>query len=124
MSQKKLLVVNDNVDMLQQIKRWLSAEGYGVETTETGHEGVALARDSKFDLILLDYNLKKEHTGEKTARTYIPQLHTVAPSTPIIVVSATENKISTNQLGVSEVLIVDSNFWSNLIHSIKERLNN
>ncbi len=121
---KRLLVINDEPDMLNQLERWLTKEGYMVDSTLWGNEGVKFANNGHYDLILLDYNLKKELDGEKTARAFIPALVRVNPLTPIIVISATEQSISAKKLGVMAVLIVDRSFWKRLLNLIKETLNN
>ena len=121
---KRLLIINDEPSMLNQMERWLSDADYHVESTLYGKEGVELAQQEQFDLIVLDFNLKKETEGEKTAKAFIPQFIAANPSTPIIVVSATNGSITVEELGVSNVLIVDSTFWRKLLDLVKETLNN
>lgn len=121
---KRLLVINDEPDMLSQIQRWLSREGYIINSTLQGREGVELVKNDHYDLILLDYNLKKEKDGEKTAKAFIPQLIKVNPLIPIIVISATETNISAKELGIKNVLIVDSSFWKKLLSLVKATLGN
>lgn len=116
---KRLLVINDEPDMIDQMNRWLSKEGYEVESTLQGKEAIELVKNDHYDLILIDFNLKKEKDGEKTAKTFIPQLTKAKPLIPIIVISATERNISANNLGVKNVLIVDSSFWKNLLNLVK-----
>ena len=121
---KRLLVINDEPDMIDQMNRWLSKEGYTVDSTLQGKEAVELVKNDHYDLILLDYNLKKEKDGEKTAKAFIPQLTKANPLIPIIVISATERNISANSLGVRNVLIVDSSFWKKLLSLVKVTLSN
>ena len=106
------------------MQRWLSEKGYVVKSTLLGEIGVELAKTNHFDLILLDYNLKKERGGEKTAYAYIPQLMRVNPLTPIVVTSATVSNLSASKLGVSNVLIINRSFWKRLLELVKETLNN
>ena len=120
---KRLLVINDEPDMIDQMNRWLSKEGYAVESTLQGKEAVELVKNDHYDLILLDFNLKKEKDGEKTAKAFIPQLTKANPLIPIIVISATERNISANTLGVKNVLVVDSSFWKKLLRLVEVTLN-
>lgn len=122
--QKQILIINDEPDLLNQMFRWLSEEGYGVECTHQGEKGIKLAKNNSYDLILLDYNLKRESDGEKTASDFIPQLVHDNPLTPIIVTSATVENISASKLGVSKVLIIDRSFWKKLLPLIAEELKN
>ena len=121
---KRLLVINDEPDMINQLNRWLTKEGYKVDSTLRGKEAVELVQNDHYDLILLDYNLKKEKDGEKTAKAFIPLITKANPLIPIIVISATERNISANSLGVRNVLIVDSSFWKRLLTLVKITLHN
>lgn len=54
MNAKKLLIVDDNVVVLKALSLKLKASGYEVLTAEDGGTAVALVRQQKPDLILLD----------------------------------------------------------------------
>ena len=49
-----ILVIEDNQDMLQLLKRILEPEGYRVILSVNGACGMALLREAKPDLVLLD----------------------------------------------------------------------
>jgi len=49
-----ILVIEDNQDMLQLLRRILELEGYHVVLATNGASGMNLLRDSKPDLVLLD----------------------------------------------------------------------
>lgn len=57
MAKPRILVIEDESDILQLIEYNLLKEGYRVLTAETGEEGVELARSEVPDLILLDIML-------------------------------------------------------------------
>jgi two-component system, OmpR family, alkaline phosphatase synthesis response regulator PhoP len=57
MSKEKLLVVEDDPDIRDLIKHAMLKEGYEVTTTTQGEEGLHLAQQGKFDLVLLDLML-------------------------------------------------------------------
>lgn len=120
-SKKRLLVINDEPAMLDAICKWLIDAGYRVECCLLGQEGVKLAQKSKFDLVILDYHLKKE--GIKTAEDFIPQFKKLIPAIPIIVVSATLNYLDKERLGVTAVLSVTSVFWNQLITLVNNQFN-
>lgn len=121
---KHLLVINDEPGMLEQMQRWLGGAGYAVKSTLWGEVGVAMARQFQFDLILLDYNLKRENGGAKNARAFISQLIGINPKIPIIVVSATMRNLAKEELGVADVLVVDRFFWKKLLEMVAETLKN
>jgi two-component system sensor histidine kinase/response regulator len=54
MEKKKILVVDDEKDLLLILEKGLSAEGYSVITADNGHDGIASARTKHPDLMILD----------------------------------------------------------------------
>lgn len=54
----KILVIDDNLDICNLLKRFLSNKGHDVETTMSGESGLDLVRKNKFDLILCDFKLR------------------------------------------------------------------
>lgn len=53
-AKKKVLVIDDENDILLIIKSALHEEGYDVTTANNGYDGLALAEDASPDLIILD----------------------------------------------------------------------
>ena len=51
---KKILAIDDENDALLILKTTLTGEGYDVLTAANGMDGIAIARDEKPDLIILD----------------------------------------------------------------------
>ena len=56
-SSKKILVVEDERDILQLVKLYLEKEGYRVSTATTGTDGLKAARTEHPDLLVLDLML-------------------------------------------------------------------
>jgi two-component system, OmpR family, alkaline phosphatase synthesis response regulator PhoP len=59
MGQKKILVVDDEVDLVEILRFPLEMEGYQVLVSYNGEEALNLARKESPDLILLDLMLPK-----------------------------------------------------------------
>jgi two-component system OmpR family response regulator len=53
----RLLIVDDEENLLASLKRGLAAEGFAVDTATTGTEGLELARRTPYDCIILDIML-------------------------------------------------------------------
>ncbi len=53
----RILVVEDEVDILQALKQGLKKEGYAVDIAEDGEVALELVAVNSYDLILLDINL-------------------------------------------------------------------
>ena len=52
---KRILLIDDDEDMLAMTGRWLEKGGYEVEKAVSGKEALEFLKDQKVDLILLDY---------------------------------------------------------------------
>ncbi|MBN1466241.1 response regulator [candidate division KSB1 bacterium] len=118
-----ILVINDEPLILAQIDKWLTRAGYRVHTSETGGQGEQLVSQNSYDLIVVDYNLKAEQDGAKTALDYIPTFKRLNPVAPIIVTSATRELISIPMLlkkGVAKVILADRSFFKRLLMDIIE----
>jgi len=59
MDAAKILVVDDEPDILEFLRYNLEKEGYEVETASNGEDGIALAEKMKPDLIILDIMMPK-----------------------------------------------------------------
>lgn len=57
MASEKILIVDDEVDVLDLIKRILELKGYQVETAHTGRKAIELAQKENFDLLLADIRM-------------------------------------------------------------------
>lgn len=75
---QKVLVVDDESDILELLKYNLSKEGYDVKTASNGIKGVEIAKSFVPDLILLDIMMPKQD-GVETCRQIreIPELANV-----------------------------------------------
>jgi len=53
----KILIIQDSPSINAMLKFRLGSEGFSVEAVETGEEGIETAKEHRYQLILLDYNL-------------------------------------------------------------------
>ncbi len=53
----RILIIEDEVDLLEAIEEGLKIDGYAVDTSEDGLEGLELALINDYDLIILDLSL-------------------------------------------------------------------
>ena len=98
----KLLIVEDDRKIADSLKKGLVNEGYTVEISYDGEEGLELAEISKPDLIILDRLLPKVG-GIK----FIERLRNQNIPTPILMLSAlgqTEEKIEGLNIGADDYL--------------------
>ena len=88
MSKKKILVVDDEINILKTLADLLGSNGYEVVTAMDGKAGIEMARKAKPDLVLLDIMMPKVSGIEllKKVKNETKQAHI-----PIIVLSAKSN---------------------------------
>ena len=68
-AKKKILMVDDDKEFVQGTKDLLEAHGYEVLTAHSGAEGLALARKSHPNLMLLDVMMTSDTEGFDVSRT-------------------------------------------------------
>lgn len=61
---KRILIVDDEPDLLKMVEFRLKIAGYTVSTAKDGEEGLRLIRNDPPDLVLLDIRLPKMDGGE------------------------------------------------------------
>lgn len=79
----KLLIIEDELSIANMLKQNLEAEYYSVDMAEDGEEGLALALNNEYDLIILDIMLPKMNGDE-----VCPAIRSAKIDTPIIMLSA------------------------------------
>lgn len=57
MSKKKILIVDDEVGIVQEIKEFLTEEGFEVYAADTAKEGIRLIEEIQPDVIWIDVKL-------------------------------------------------------------------
>jgi two-component system alkaline phosphatase synthesis response regulator PhoP len=104
MSDKKILVIDDDPDILESISAVLSSEGFNVLTAIDGKAGVEKFKSEKPDLVLCDMMMERVDAGSKVAEL----IRKEDTKTPVYLLSsignATASNISVTDLGFSGVL--------------------
>ncbi len=79
---KNILAIDDEPDVLLLISKYLTKHGYEVATAATGNEGVRIAKEGAFRLIILDLVLP-DVDGSDALET----LRAAQPNVPVLVLS-------------------------------------
>ena len=79
---KRILLVDDEPEILQTLRIILAAEGYSVETAWSSKEALALATLERFDLVVTDFNMP-EMKGDELALRIKEQ----RPATPVVMLT-------------------------------------
>lgn len=61
--EKRLLIVEDDLDALQALQAWARQLGCDVQIARSGHEALELARSFKPKILIADYLLGDDLTG-------------------------------------------------------------
>lgn len=87
----KILVVDDDADVLRDVKRHLEALSYDVRTAADGRAALALAKSVQFDLIVLDINFPELSIRKDRAIDGIEVLRMIRDegSVPVLMLSST-----------------------------------
>ncbi|GAB3172311.1 response regulator transcription factor [Telluribacter humicola] len=105
---KKILIVEDDRRIAQNIYRGLQSEGFEVEIANDGISGKQLALTKPFDLVLLDLNLP----GMKGLEV-CQQVRQIKPLLPIIILTAygeIEDKVEGLGKGADDYIIKPFDF--------------
>ena len=105
MVKKKILIVDDEDDMLEILKDNLELMNFDVVTASNGKEAILKARETVPDLILLDI-MMPEMDGHTTARRV--KSNVLTKSIPIIMITAKgemEDIIRAGEAGVDDYVL-------------------
>jgi DNA-binding response OmpR family regulator len=89
---KKIMVVDDEKDLLAVVKGYLKRAGYDVAVTTSCDEGLKILRSFKPDLIYLDVNVGTEDSREmcKHIKSLAEHKHI-----PIVLISTNDDALKT-----------------------------
>ena len=97
-----LLLIEDDPGTGSALQKVLRGEGYQVTLATRGDDGLALAANQRFDLVLTDFKLPGLSGLELLSR-----LHTLKPKLPIILMTAhgsTDTAIEATKLGACDYI--------------------
>ncbi len=88
----KILIIDDDVELIDAVTTLLDAKGYEVVAAENGEDGCAKAKAENPDLILLDVMMTKKTEGFDTARALRGDAQT--KDIPIILVTGIRKEMN------------------------------
>lgn len=74
---KKILIIDDDPDIIESISLILNAEGFDVVSASSGEEGIAAVSAERPDLVLCDMMMETMDAGMKTAEMIMDTYHTL-----------------------------------------------
>jgi two-component system response regulator HydG len=79
---KRILIIDDDIDICTLLSRFLNKEGYETEVAYTGSKGIAKFKETSFDIVLCDYRL-----GDKDGRDVLAELKAINPQAVVLIIT-------------------------------------
>lgn len=79
---KKILIIDDDMDMCQLLSRFLQRKGFETATASNGNKGIAAFKDGQFDLVLCDFRL-----GDKEGVDVLKEIKLINHEVQVIIIT-------------------------------------
>lgn len=79
---KRILIIDDDMDMCQLLSRFLQRKGFDTATATNGNKGIAAFRDGQFDLVLCDFRL-----GDKEGVEVLKEIKQINHAVQVIIIT-------------------------------------
>jgi len=88
MSQKRLLIADDQPDVLEALRFLLKPEGFAIDTATSPAAVLEAAAARDYDLVLIDLNYTRDTTSGREGLDLLTRLRELDPSLPVVVMTA------------------------------------
>lgn len=99
---QRILLVDDDLELLKQIQRYLSFENYEIETASSGLKALELLSERKYDVVVLDWSID-QLTGPEICQRF----RSGGGTTPVIFLTghdAIGDKVVAYDIGADDYL--------------------
>jgi two-component system response regulator HydG len=79
---KKILIIDDDLDMCTLLSRFLGKKGYFVDSAHSASKGIAKVAEGSFDIVLCDFRL-----GDKDGKDVLLKIKEINPETIVIIIT-------------------------------------
>ena len=79
---KRVLIIDDDLDMCTLLSRFLTRNGYEVEVAHSGNKGLLKFREGNFDIVLCDFRL-----GDKDGKDVLVEIKAESPGTIVLIIT-------------------------------------
>src|SRR5262245_1944955 len=84
----RVLVADDQPDVLEALRLLLKGEGYDIETATTPAGVVKAVESQEFDVVLIDLNYARDTTSGREGLDLLSQLQQLDQTLPVVVMTA------------------------------------
>jgi DNA-binding NtrC family response regulator len=88
MRQPRLLVADDQPDVIEALRLLLKGEGYEIETASSPRAVVEIVQARELDLVLMDLNYARDTTSGAEGLDLLSRLRDIDPTLPVVVMTA------------------------------------
>jgi len=81
-TKKKILIIDDDLDMCTLLSRFLDKKGYTTSTAHNAAKGLAKFNEEHFDVVLCDFRL-----GDKDGKDVLLKIKDLKPQTVVIIIT-------------------------------------
>ena len=99
---KKILVIDDEIDICMLLKRFLTKKEFLVETAQSGRKGLQLLEEFEPDIVMTDFRL-----GDSTGTDLLVSIKSRLPQIPILIItgySDIKDAVSVMKLGAYDYI--------------------
>ncbi|MEO6491091.1 MAG: sigma-54 dependent transcriptional regulator [Ferruginibacter sp.] len=79
---KKVLIIDDDLDMCLLLSKFLNRKGYEAEAAHSGAKGLLKFKEEHFDIVICDYRL-----GDKDGKDVLVEIKNIAPETIVLIIT-------------------------------------
>ncbi len=79
---KKVLIIDDDLDMCLLLSKFLSRNGYDVDTANSGAKGLSKFREDNYDIVICDFRL-----GDKDGRDILVEIKSITPAVIFLIIT-------------------------------------
>ncbi len=121
MQNRKILIIEDDKELLFAIKTILSLEGYEVDTADSVHAGKSLIASSVYDLVITDIMLPYWGGFDLVDAIKENEDHS---KTPVIVITGLDEDILNNTITFADICITKPFNKKQLLDAVNSLMQN
>jgi DNA-binding NtrC family response regulator len=87
-TQARILIADDQADVLQALRLLLKSEGYEVKSASSPKDVASALQEHEFDVVVLDLNYTRDTTSGREGMDLLTRLQAVYPNLPVVVMTA------------------------------------
>lgn len=79
---KKILIIDDDLDMCLVLSKFLVRNGYDTDTANSGAKGITKFKEDNFDIVICDFRL-----GDRDGKDILKEIKSIAPDTIVLIIT-------------------------------------